>query len=171
MDPRNTVFVYFLWWSLPPTTSTWLDDSCTVVQVRLNIACLIKLFTRSYYTCHCSYHPPSLLFKKPTCLESLQRLFASSYDIFCTFKKHFAFFPQLHRHFYESQRHYTVQGTQTHSHLHYNYSVCVCVCVCECVCTCVHVWMCVCVCVCVCVWGWMNPQCEALVCVAQVYHP
>ena len=32
MNPRNTVLVRLPWSLNPPTTSTWLDDSCTVVH-------------------------------------------------------------------------------------------------------------------------------------------
>ena len=32
MVPRKTVLVGLSWSSLPPTTNSWLDDSCTAVQ-------------------------------------------------------------------------------------------------------------------------------------------
>ena len=34
MVPRTTVLVCSVWFSLPPTTNTWFDDRCTVVQAK-----------------------------------------------------------------------------------------------------------------------------------------
>ena len=34
MDPRNTVLVGLSWSSVPPTTNTRLNDSCTTVQAQ-----------------------------------------------------------------------------------------------------------------------------------------
>ena len=34
MVPRNTVLVGLSWSSVPPTTNTWLNDSCTAVKAQ-----------------------------------------------------------------------------------------------------------------------------------------
>ena len=70
MDPRNIALEYFLLLSHPPTTNTWLDANCTVVQAqhgsgRSQVVALIQELVRGWkmWTAReaevSSSHPPT----------------------------------------------------------------------------------------------------------------